>query len=204
MNRGGYEGTANPYSKMGFGGGAGGKMPSYKDALRMSEKPTGRAGYQDGYEDAKNQYYEGQYPTEMPDYNAAKESTANQRRVHFSEESPQVYQHENNYETEEPQFIDQYDDKGYMPPYGGPEDYEAPAGRNYMNENIEYDQFTKKFNRTKTEMFNGKETVKDLFSHPDSESPLDAANYKKQQVPIEYDIKKTDKKIIETDSELKK
>jgi hypothetical protein len=128
------------------------------------------------------------------------------RRVHFSEEGPQVHH------APPPQYDDQ-DYMGSYDPYASKGGYQhqeydsyiPPAGRNYMNPNIEKDQVERKFNRTNTEKLNPKETFKELFAHPESEGPLDGGNDpRKQQVPVEYDIRKTDQKINDTAVELKK
>lgn len=173
----------NPYqNQYGFGQGATpnyndkpvGKMPAYKDLRKIVDKP--------GQPQDMNQYAEY-------DYNS-QEVLDNQRRVRFSEDQPQVYQQENNYDTNQIEYYDQNPGgKGASDVYMDTEDYIAPAGKFYMNPKIELDQYERKFNRTKTDKFEGKETVKELFSHPESDGPLDATNYKKMQIPIDYEIK---------------
>lgn len=190
-NKGGFDSYQNQY---GFGQGTptdydgkpAGKMPTYKDLRKIVDKP--------GPSQSTKQY---------EDNNNYQEALENQRRVRFSEEQPQVYQPENNYDADQIEYYEQAPDKGASAPYMSTEDYIAPAGKFYMNPKIELDQYERKFNRTKTDKFEGKETVKELFSHPESDGPLDATNYKKMQIPIDYDIKKTNMRITDTESELK-
>ena len=185
-NKGGFDSNQNQYS---YGQDAsasyesipGGKMPSYKDIRKIVENPQADPKIGRYYENDANE-------------NNSAEIADNQRRVRFSEEMPQIYQPENDYYTN-----DQAPETGVPPTYQDAESYIPPAGKFYMNPKIELDQYERKFNLGKhniTDKFDGKETVKDLFSHPESDGPLDAINYKKMQIPIDYEIKKLIKESL--------
>jgi len=69
---------------------------------------------------------------------------------------------------------------------------------------LKNNQYERKFNRT-TSNFETKETVQDVFAHPDSEGPLTGTGETtKEKIPVEYDIKKTERRIQDTENELKK
>ena len=173
----------------------GGQMPSYKDAKKLREEADYQQpdynNYPDAYPPAQEEQWNNNYKgqaNEMAD-------TA-QRRVHFSEEQPEIYEHQN------------YDDQGYDPStqpydYNNYDGYVPPAGRTYMNPNIEKDQYERRFNRTSGSKMATKETVEELFPHPEADGPLDHER-QREKIPVEYDIKKTNQRINDTESELKK
>lgn len=176
------------------------KMPTYKDAKRMTEQADYQEldynNYQDAYplrQDAQwNDSYRGQ-PIETAD--------AAQRRVRFSEEQPEIYEHQN-YDNQD-YGAQNYDPSVQDYQYNNYDGYVPPAGRTYMNPNIEKDQFERKFNRTSSNKMATKETVEELFSHPEADGPLDHER-QREKIPVEYDIKKTNQRINDTENELKK
>lgn len=168
-------------------------MPSYSEIKRIQQE----------------EYPTDRYEQEVPRMDRNQEDlhdTQNQRKVHFSEDNPEVYNiPESGYYGQEYENQD-YKSSDTAGPYnhlGDYDDYKIPAGRNYTNPNIEKHQYERKFNRSTVE-FSSKDTAKDLFTHPESESPLDTVVPRQQKVPIEYEVKKTDMKIADTESELKK
>jgi alpha-tubulin N-acetyltransferase 1 len=174
-----------------------GKMPSYKEAMQMRNQPHAEPNYQQNAYEPKqnNNSYEPQSYEQPPN---GEFTDTQERRVHFSDNQPDVYQPQDNYQEEENY---QQEQPNYT--YNNYDGYQAPAGRNYMKNNIEKDQFQRKFNRTNGEKWNPKDTVNTVFTHPEADGPLDTQS-KREKIPVEYEIKKTDKKISDTEAELMK
>lgn len=222
-----YEPKAPAYAEAGFAAKQNydsvpsGKMPSYKEAMKLNNS----RGFS-GDAPVKPTYAEEEkfVPISMdeeslppPAYKAPAEEPLRQipessvnpgasqsRKVHFAETSPEVYQipaagyeQENDptLSTQNQEPSAEHSDLGYAKPapaYAGYGDgYTPPAGKNYMNPNIEQDQVSRRFNRTSmTEGFKVDETVKESFNYPEAEGPLNVIDERrKQQLPVEYSIK---------------
>ena len=189
------------------------KLPPYQEAVKLRTQAEG-GNFESAYppqptntefEEGKN-YYEAQAADNKPEDLAGK-TTGGSKKVQFSDE-PKYYDipDRHGYDPSTEQL--QQDNNNYLANEGythnNYEEYNLPAGRNYMNPNIEKDQFERKFNRTSTK-FDTEETVQDIFSHPEPQGPLDnTGDLNKQKTPIEFDIKKTNQRIDDTETELKK
>ncbi|CAI2364828.1 unnamed protein product [Moneuplotes crassus] len=182
-------------------------LPSYKEVIKLGQDstnakfdptkaplhPTG-TGFEDQKENNAQNLSEKYDPSKKPN-----EGSRDSKKVKFSE-SPQYY---------EARSKEEYDRKAEIPSSGRPtynnyDGYQAPAGRNYTDPEIEKNQFEKKFNRTSSN-FETKETVEEVFAHPESEGPLTGTGEPtKEKIPVEYDIKKTEQRIKDTEAELLK
>ena len=187
-----------------------GAMPSYKDAVNL-RKQADESAYPPppghlGFEEEKQGYY-NQPPVQDPRVQKEPvQSSGSSKRVQFAE-APQYYDIPQDSYDEHVQAQEaerDYEGARNNYTYNNYDGYQPPAGRNYQNPEIEKDQFDRKFNRTSTK-FETKESFQEVFAHPESDGPLDGSiDPRKQQAPVEFDIKKTDQKIQDTNDELKK
>lgn len=139
------------------------KMPSYKDAKIMRTQDSEVKNYSKAAQPSYG-YPDGGYYDDEPTYYRKEEmdETA-QRKVHFSDSHPEVYQPQDTYEQEnDPRGSAPYPSDAYD--YNGYDGYQPPAGRNYMNPEIEKDQMARKFHRTRADGFESNETGKTPLS----------------------------------------